>query len=203
MSALPKPYYTLEEYLELDRNSEERLEYWDGEIFSMSGASDQHDNIEANLITYLNFRLGPKGCRTFTGNFRIKVPSLPPYRYGDTSALCGKPVFEKIGGVDTLTNPQLIIEILSPSTKDYDLGPKFANYKSIPSFCEYLVISQTTPHVIQFIRQLIKQGQNNWLKAEFTELQDELELTSVGCQLSLAEIYQYVIFPAGEDDDDE
>ncbi len=197
MSALPKPYYTLEEYLELDRNSEERLEYWDGEIFSMSGASDQHDNIETNVITHLNLRLRPKGCRAFTGNFRIKVPSLPPYRYGDSSALCGKPVFEKIGGVDTLTNPQLIIEILSPSTQAYDLGTKFTNYKSIPSFCEYLVISQTKPHVTQFI----KQSQNAWLPKEFTALTDELELTSVGCKLSLAEIYQYVIFPADEDDE--
>lgn len=199
MSALPKHYYTLEEYLELDRNSEERLEYWDGEIFSMSGASDQHDNIETNVITYLNLRLGPKGCRTFTGNFRIKVPSLPPYRYGDSSALCGKPVFEKIGGVDTLTNPQLIIEILSPSTKDYDLGTKFTNYKSIPSFCEYLVISQTTPHVIQFN----KQSSNAWRQKEFTSMDNELELASVGCKLSLAEIYQYVIFPASEDDDED
>ena len=202
MSALPKHYYTLEEYLELDRNSEERLEYWDGEIFSTSGASNQHDCIETNITAHLHPRLRPKGCHHFSGNFRIKVPSLPPYRYGDVSALCGKPVFEKIGGVDTLTNPQLIIEILSPSTEAYDLGTKFTNYKSIPSFCEYLVISQTRPHVFQFIRQFIKQNQNAWLQKEFTAMDDELELTSVGCTLSLAEIYQYVIFPASEDDDE-
>ncbi len=199
MSALPKHYYTLEEYLELDRNSDERLEYWDGEIFSMSGASNQHDCIDTNIVMKLGEQLRAKGCRLFSGNFRIKVPSLPPYRYGDSSALCGKPTFEKIGGVDTLTNPQLIIEILSPSTQAYDLGTKFTNYKSIPSFCEYLVISQTRPHVIQFI----KQSQNAWLQKEFTSMDDELELTSVSCPLSLAEVYQYVIFPASDEDDDE
>jgi Uma2 family endonuclease len=106
---VPKQKYTLEEYYELDRNSEERLEYWDGEIFSMSGVSDQHDQIEGNLHFNLRSRLEGRGCRVFRANMRIKVPSIPPYRYGDLSALCGKPQFEKIGGVDVLTNPSLII----------------------------------------------------------------------------------------------
>src|SRR5262249_21265097 len=119
MSAQPERRYTLEEYLELDNNSDERLEYWDGEIFLMGGVSDEHDQIEGNLHFLLRSRLDEGKCRTFLANMRIKVPTLPPYRYGDQSALCGKPVFEKIGGVDVLTNPTLIIEVLSPSTKNY------------------------------------------------------------------------------------
>jgi Uma2 family endonuclease len=87
MSAQPKLRYTLEEYLQLDRVSDERLEFWEGEIFSMSGVSDQHSQIEVNLITSLDNRLSPRGCRVFPANMRIKVPRLPPYRYGDVSAL--------------------------------------------------------------------------------------------------------------------
>src|SRR2546425_713646 len=131
MSALPKPRYTLEEYLELDRTSEERLEYWDGEIFSMSGVSDEHSQIEVNITISLGSRLRPRGCRIFPANMRIKVPSAPPYRYGDLSALCGQPLFEKVGGVDVLLNPTLIIEILSASTEAYDRGDKFTHYQSI------------------------------------------------------------------------
>src|SRR5215475_10369250 len=125
MSALPKGRYTLEEYLELDKNSDERLEYWDGEIFSMAGVSEEHNQIEVNMATFLNLRLSVKGCRLFLANMRIKALTMPPYRYGDLSALCGKAVFEKIEGVDVLTNPTLIIEVLSPSTEAYDRGDKF------------------------------------------------------------------------------
>src|SRR5262249_17757493 len=104
MSAQPNRRYTLEEYLELDKNSDERLEYLDGEIFSMARVSDEYDQIEINMTTFLNLRLLAAGCRLFSANMRIKVPTMLPYRYGDLSALCGKPVFEKIACVDVLTN---------------------------------------------------------------------------------------------------
>src|SRR5262245_26577576 len=117
MSANPRAQYTLAEYLELDRKSEERLEYWGGEIFSMSGVNEKHAGIEINLMSSLNRRLPRNTYRIFLGNMRIKVPSMPPYRYGDVSALCGKAQFEEIGGVDALTNPMLIIEVLSASTE--------------------------------------------------------------------------------------
>ena len=136
MSAQPKRRYTLEEYLELDKNSDDRLEYWDGEIFSMAGASDEHDQIEGNLYLLLRLRLDESKCRAFLANMRIKVPTMPPYRYGDLSALCGKPAFEKIEVVDVLTNPALIIEVLSQSTEAYDRGDKFTHYKSIPGIRE-------------------------------------------------------------------
>lgn len=194
MSAQPKLRYTLEEYLELDRISDERLEFWDGEVFSMSGVSDQHSRIEVNLIISLDGRLSPRGCRVFPANMRIKVPSLPPYRYGDVSALCGEPQFEVIDGVDVLVNPTLIIEILSKSTEARDRGEKFTHYKSIRSFSEYLLISQDRPNVSQFI----KQGDGFWLHRESGFLGEVIKLASFDCELSLKEIYRNVKFDAGK-----
>ncbi len=191
MSALPKHKYTLEEYLDLDASSEERLEFWDGEIFSMSGVSNQHNQIEINLVYQSRRKLGQRNCSLYAANMRIKVPSMPPYRYGDFSALCGNPKFENIGGVDVLTNPSLIIEILSTSTEAYDRGDKFTNYKSIPSLTEYLLVAQHRPHVSQFI----KQADGSWLNMEFNSLGDVLKVVTLDCELPLAEIYEGVDFP--------
>src|SRR5215471_18493648 len=113
MTAELQRKYTLEEYFDLERSTNERYEYWDGDVFCMSGVSDEHDQIEGNTSYALRRLIETRQCRIFTANMRIKVPSLPPYRYADVSALCGEPVFEKIGGVDVLTNPDLIIEALS------------------------------------------------------------------------------------------
>jgi Uma2 family endonuclease len=190
MSSQPKRRYTLEEYLELDKNSDERLEYWDGEIFSMAGVSEEHNQIEVNMTTFLNLRLSVKGCHLFLANMRIKVPSMLPYRYGDLSALCGKPMFEKIGGVDVLTNPTLIIEVLSPSTQNYDRVVKFTHYKSIPSFREYLLVEQDRPHITQFI----KRHGGEWIHREFNDLNDVVGLAAMECEFSLIEVYQNVNF---------
>lgn len=190
MSAQPKLRYSLEEYLEIDRNSDERWEFWDGEIFNMSGVNENHAEIEVNLIAFLNPKLRTRGCRMFPANMRIKVPSLPPYRYGVTSALCGIPNFVKIGGVDVLTNPALIIEVLSESTESYDRGDKFSHYKSIHEFCEYLLIAQHRPYVTQFI----KQADGDWLQKEFNDLLDVVKIISLECELPLVEIYQGINF---------
>ncbi|HEX8719324.1 MAG TPA: Uma2 family endonuclease [Pyrinomonadaceae bacterium] len=190
MAANPERRYTLEEYLELDRTSEERLEFWDGEVFCMSGVSEEHAEIETNLIVSLKSRLRALGCRVFPANVRVKVPSAPPYRYPDLSALCGKAEFEKIGGVDTLTNPQLIIEVLSPSTEAYDRGEKFTHYKSIATLREYLLVAQHRPHVTR----LYKQDDGKWIHTEAGGLTEALRLESLGCELPLEEIYAGVGF---------
>jgi Uma2 family endonuclease len=190
MSALPKEKYTLEEYLELDRNSDERLEFWDGEIFSMSGVSNEHDQIEGNIYSHLRPLARKRGCRVFLANMRIKVPMMPPYRYGDLSALCEKPKFEEMGGVDVLTNPSLIIEVLSHSTEGFDRGDKFSRYKSIPTLTEYLLIAQHRPHISQFL----KQPDGSWSNLEFNDLSDTLKVVTLGCELPLTEIYQDVNF---------
>lgn len=191
MSAVPKKRYTLDEYLDIDASSEERFEFFDGEIFSMSGVSDAHDRIESNLHVSLTFALRGKSCRVFLANMRLKVPAVVPYRYADASALCGTAKFETIGGVDVLTNPMLIVEVLSPSTENYDSVEKFTQYKSIKSFCEYILIAQDRPHVTQLIRQ----SKNRWLHTEYNSLEESLHLESVDCILSMDELYQDVKFP--------
>lgn len=183
-------HYTLEEYLKLDRNSEERLEYWYGEIFCMSGASAAHDRILTNFIFYLRLKSQERGCEEFSSDMRVKVPAAPPFRYPDVSVLCGESQFENVGGIDVLTNPSLIIEVLSDSTEAYDRGDKFTHYKSIPSFSEYLLVAQHRPHVTQFV----KQDEGAWLQREFNQLDGVLKLVSLGCELSLKEIYQNVRF---------
>lgn len=192
MAANPERRYTLEEYLELDRTSEERLEFWDGEVFCMSGGSEWHYEIESNIHSFLKTSLRARGCRVFTGNVRIKVPSAPPYRYADVSAVCGKAEFEEIGGVDALTNPQIIVEVLSPSTEAYDRGEKFTHYKSIPTLREYLLVAQHRPHVTR----LYKEDDGKWVHTEADGLSATLTLDSLGCDLPLSEIYQGVSFDA-------
>src|SRR3954471_16897531 len=159
MAANPERRYTLEEYLELDRTSEERLEFWDGEVFCMSGGSEWHYEIESNIHSFLKVSLRARGCRVLTGNVRIKVPTAPPYRYADVSALCGEATFEEIGGVDALVNPQLIVEVLSPSTEAYDRGDKFLHYQSISTLREYLLVAQHQSHVTH----LFKQDDGKWI----------------------------------------
>ena len=192
MAANPERRYTLEEYLELDRTSEERLEFWDGEIFCMSGGSEHHYEIESNIVTFLKTALRERGCRAYTGNVRIKVPTAPPYRYADVSALCGEAKFEEIGGVDALVNPQLLVEVLSPLTEAYDRVNKFTHYKSIPTLREYLLVEQRRPHVTR----LYKQDDGLWVHTEVNDLETTLTLTSLGCDLPMSEIYQGVSFDA-------
>ena len=192
MVANPQRRYTLEEYFELERKSEERFEFWDGEVYCMSGVSEEHAEIETNLIVSLKSRLRARGCRVFPANVRIKVPSAPPYRYADISALCGEAEFEEIGGVDALTNPALIVEVLSPSTEGYDRVDKFTHYKSVPSFGEYLLVAQHRPHVTHLVRR----DDGLWVHNEYNDLEATLKLSSLGCELSMREVYENVSFDA-------
>ena len=191
MSAQQERKYSLEEYFDLEMSSDARYEYWNGEVFCMSGVSENHAQIEINLVAWLTTKLRTRECRVFPANMRIKVPSLPPYRYADLSLLCGRPSFEKIGGVDVLTNPTLIIEVLSESTEAYDRGDKFTHYKSIPDFREYLLVAQHRPHVTQYV----KQEDGSWNYCEVNDLAASIALPSLDCALKLNEVYQDVTFP--------
>ena len=182
---------SLEEYLALDHRSEEKIEYWDGNVFTLAGASVNYNQIQSNLNFQVRLKLQGRSCRVFPSDMRVKVPAYPPYRYPDLSALCGEAEFEKMGAQDLLVNPQLLVEVLSESTADFDYGYKFTYYKSIPSFTEYILIAQNRPHVAQFI----KQADNAWLNHEFNNIQDKFRLESVGCEINLTEIYQDVVFP--------
>ena len=156
----------------------------------MSGVGRNHARIEVNLTTRLNLLLAGRRCEVFPANMRIKVPSMQPYRYGDLSALCGEAQFEEIGGVDALTNPSLIVEILSESTEAYDRGEKFTHYKSISSFSEYLLVAQNHPH----ITHLVKQPDGSWIYNEYNDLSAVVKLTSFNCELPMSEIYENISF---------
>lgn len=194
MSSQPQHRYTLEEYFELERASEAKYEYWDGEVYAMSGASLEHEQVFGNVFTFLRNELRQRVCHVFSSNLRVKVPSAPPYRYPDLTALCGQPEYEVIGGVQALTNPTLIVEILSPSTEAYDRGDKFTHYKSIPSFGEYLLIAQHRPHVTHYVRQ----PDNSWSYEEANELSVTLLLPTLDGVLPLNEVYQDVEFAPPE-----
>ena len=195
MAAHLERRYTLEEYLELDRTAEERFEFWQGEVFCMSGVSEAHAEIEINLTVALRYRLSGRKCRIFPAIIRIKVPTAPPYRYADLSALCGEAQFETIGGVDALTNPALLVEVLSPSTESYDRDEKFARYKSIPNLREYLLVAQDRP----FVTQLVKRDDGEWLYRDFYALESLVKLESLDCEITLREIYQNVAFATPTD----
>lgn len=191
MSTQPHRRYTLEEYFALELASEEKYEYFDGEVFSMSGASPEHEQIIANCLVALRAALRGRSCRVYPSNLRVKVPSQPPYRYPDLTALCDTPGFEQVGGIDVLTNPALIVEVLSASTEGYDRGDKFTHYKSIESFAEYLLIAQHRPHATHFIR-----GENGiWTHREYNDLEGVLRLVSINCEVSLRDLYEGVEFP--------
>jgi Uma2 family endonuclease len=194
MTALPKRKYTLEEYIELLKSSDERYEYFDGEVVAMGGGKIAHGAIAANLIYGLRSKLTDRSCQIFGGDVALKVPRAWPFRFPDVSVVCGEPVIEEIQGIEMLVNPVLIIEVLSPSTAAYDLGEKFTAYQSIETFQEYLLISQERPHVIQHLRQ----AKRRWLRIEIEGLDSEVALESVNATLTLSEIYERVNFQTEE-----
>jgi Uma2 family endonuclease len=185
MAAIPEHRYTIEEYIELDKNSEERLEYFGGQVVSMSGGSLSHNRITRNLTGALVSRMANRECEVLPSEMRIKVPKAPPYRYADLVIVCGPPVIETVQGLDVLVNPSLIVEILSESTEAYDRGNKFRAYQSIETFNEYLLIAQDRAYVTHYLRQ--PDGQ--WLRSDIEGLDRELELSSIGVSIPLSELY--------------
>ncbi|PYS66035.1 MAG: hypothetical protein DMF74_02200 [Acidobacteria bacterium] len=190
MSAQIKPRYSLEDYFELERTSEEKWEWFNGEVFCMSGVSPNHGLVEINFAALLSNKLEGRNCRVFPADIRIKTPAAPPYRYADLSVLCGRPIYENIGGVETLTNPELIVEVLSRSTEAYDRGDKFTYYKSIPSLREYLLVAQHRPHISKFV----KQSDDSWNQTEVNDLAASLYLPSIDCTLALNEVNRGIEF---------
>jgi Uma2 family endonuclease len=192
MSTEVKRRYSLEEYLELERESEVKHEFWNGEIYAMSGGTLGHDQIMGNVFDALRTCLREKDCRVFTNNMQIKVPAAPPYRYADASVVCGKVEVESFNGNDLLLNPVLLVEVLSPTTEAFDRGDKSSYYKSIPSFREYLLVAQHRPH----ITQLIKTTETSWTQIEVNDVAGSIYLPSIDCTLALAEVYRDIEFSA-------
>lgn len=181
--------YTLEEYFELERSSEERYEFWDGSVWAMAGATSGHEIIVSNSIFHLRTILG-RGCTVLGSNMKVFVPDFQPYRYPDLTVFCGKAEIEKIGGMEALLNPQMIVEILSPTTEAFDRGAKFSYYKSIPSFTEYLLVAVDRPNIIQY-----KKSDTDWIIREADGIEAKLYLPTFNVEISLSEIYLDVDFP--------
>lgn len=192
MSAQPQLQhkYTIEEYCELLLNSDERFEYFDGEIVSMAGGKIEHGGIGVNISGELRNLLRGSTCRVFNSDTAIKTVLAPPFRFPDASVVCGELLSEEFKGIDLLLNPIFICEVLSPKTESYDHGKKFVAYQAIESFREYLLVAQTHPHVIRYQRQ--PDGQ--WMRLDIIGLESNVGLDSLGVTLPLCEIYRDVVF---------
>jgi Uma2 family endonuclease len=194
MTPSAKRKYTVEEYIELLKNSEERFEYFDGEIVSMAGGKISHGGIGVNIAGELRSRLGGRPCQVFNSDVAIKTVRAHPFRYPDVSVVCGEPVSEDFQGIEMLLNPVFICEVLSPKTESYDREEKFLVYQAIESFQEYLLVEQQRPHVTRYVRQPDQQ----WLRADFIGLDSTVRLKSLGIELPLSEVYRMIKFPPPE-----
>ncbi len=189
MAANPQPqYWTVEEYLAMERNSEHKHEFIDGEIFAMAGASREHTLITGNTLTILNQQLQDTACEVYGSDMRVRV-SPTRYTYPDLSLVCASPQFSD-DRPGSLLNPLLIIEILSESTEHKDRTIKFRDYRGIPSLQGYILILQDTPHIEQFIRQ----KDDHWLLSEARGLDSEIHLPTINCKLQLTQVYRRIEF---------
>ena len=189
---VPRPYYTLDEYFALEHAGDARYEYWDGDIVCLSGGSQAHLQISNNVFFRLRLQLTDGLCRAYTSDLPVLTPSLPPYRYPDVTVGCGELMYEHVRGVDALINPMLIVEVLSPTTVARDREDKFAAYQTIPTFREYLPVSQDKPHVLHYTRQ----SDGRWLREDVTDLNSALSLAAINCTLPLRDVYEEVKFRA-------
>ena len=180
-------YVTSEAYLASERRAKVKSEYIHGEILAMSGASRAHNIITVDITTELNIQLRPRGCETYSGDMRVRTSRTGSYFYPDVVVVCEKPRFED-NVFDTLLNPILVVEVLSPSTEVYDKGEKFAHYQELASLREYILVSQDRVHVTH--HRLLE---SQWASKEFHAPEDVLLLDSIECKLPLRDIYARVI----------
>ena len=189
--ALPRRYYSLDEYFALEHAGDARYEYWNGDILCMSGGTRRHGRISGNTFFRLSQQLEGGPCQVFTADTAVLTPAVPPYRYPDASVGRGELEFRNFQGVDALVNPVLIVEVLSPTTETRDREAKFGAYQAITTFREYLFIAQDRPHVTHYIRT----ADNVWERRDVADPDASLNLESCKCVLKMADIYAGVTFP--------
>lgn len=182
-------YYSPEEYLELEVNSEIRHEYINGLIIPMTGGTPNHNQLAGNFYAMLNFALKRQPYQVFVTDQRLWIPSRKIHTYPDIMVVKTPLEYEE-GRTDTLVNPVMIAEVLSKSTKGYDRDEKFAAYRTIPTLQEYILIDQYTMHIEQYF----KTDNNQWIFSEFTDGNINLNLASISCQMTLSDIYDKVDF---------
>jgi Uma2 family endonuclease len=177
--------YTIEEYLEIENAAAEKHEYYQGEIFAMSGAKMTHVKIVMNLSVALKNRLRGKPCQPYGSDLRIHIPSNTLFTYPDISIICGEPETRNNDEYNAL-NPRAIIEVLSPSTKSYDRGEKFRLYRDIPALKEYILIDSETITVEDWYIN----DRGNWELQEIKGIESSLQFKSIDVAIDLHEIYE-------------
>lgn len=176
----------VEEYLRMERETPGKRDFLDGEVFDMTGGSRAHNLIAGNIFASFHRQLRRREpCEVYMNDMRVKVEFGELYTYPDVVLTCESPEMED-EHFDTLLNPQVIVEVLSPSTEAYDRGLKFENFRSLQTLCDYLLVHQNKIHIEHFVRQ---EG-NQWVLSEWRKSSDTIEIDSVGCQLKLAEVYE-------------
>ena len=188
----PQPQYnytTAEEYLSAEREALEKHEYYKGEIFAMSSTSLKHNIIFSNVLTEIGYQLKGKNCRPFGSDLRIHIPKNTLYTYPDISIICGEPNLTD-DHFDTATNPSVIIELLSKSTRNYDKGNKFTLYRDIDRLQEYILKDTEEIYVEKNIRNIDK----SWPLTDYRNLDDSFFIDTVQLSLHLKDIYNGVTF---------
>ena len=188
MASLARPRFSPEQYLTQERQAEFKSEYLAGELFAMAGASYTHNLIVANVLSELRNALRGSPCRAVANDQRVLIVETGLYTYPDLVIVCGEPHFSD-DHLDTLLNPALIIEVLSPSNEAYDRGEKFAHYRRLNSLSDYVLISQDKMRVEHFTRE----GER-WVLSEISMPNDKLSLPSFNCIVQLNTFYEYVKF---------
>lgn len=181
--------YDFDTYLAIEREQELRHEFVAGQVYAMTGASENHNLIVANLVMTIGAQLKTKPCRLYANDMKVRIELADASTYPDIVALCGEREFYDQRR-DVITNPALIIEVLSKSTEGYDRGDKFAIYRRLPSLREYALISQDRVAIDVYSRQ----SDGRWLLSAFDQIEQIITLESVGCDLPVAEVYDKVEF---------
>lgn len=190
MSQSAEKYYSPEEYLALEEKAGRKSEYYNGKIYLMSGGSNNHSRICVNTIVELSHGLDDTRCEIFESNMRILVEASDFYTYPDVAVTCGEAEF-MAGRSDTLLNPIMLVEVLSPSTRIYDRGEKFLFYRSIKSLQIYLLVEQLKVYVECYQ----KQADETWLLKIYDSPDQEIELAAVGVKITVGKLYKHVKFP--------
>ncbi len=182
--------FTPDEYRAIEETAEERHEYCNGEIIAMSGGSEVHSAIACNLLIYLGFLLRDTDFRLYNSDLRVWIPEYHCGTYPDLMIVNGEP---ELNGsrTDEILNPLLIVEVLSPSTEAYDRGEKFRKYRSLASFCEYLLVSQTEPYIEQYYN-CDRPNSDRWQWQVYDQVERAIVLHSLNIELPMAEVYRRI-----------
>jgi Uma2 family endonuclease len=187
--ALPNPAISVDDYLRYERESNVKHEYFAGEIFAMAGATPNHNIITSSANRHVGNRLAQSSCIVFSSDQKVRTTS-GLYTYPDVTVVCGKPIYDD-KHPDILLNPMLIIEVLSPTTEKYDRGKKFAHYRSLPSFQEYVLIAQDA----YWVECFSKHDNGEWVFQSAIGANSTITLKTFEITLSLTDLYQHIDFP--------